>query len=925
MTNESLILRIAEALDAMLGGETKSHEDLVQYIKDNLLPSKIYSFLTADDIEKVAFKYETIYGGRTFRPLPTITKSKPNESWLVTAKNSMSKEEHCFEERYRHYLETQHFANVSIDEILKDAEKVLSLCSDPKSGERKRGLVMGDVQSGKTSNYLALASMACDYGYKCILILAGLTDSLRIQTQERTDEAIIGAVSSTIGSKIEYIGVGQLGDNGFQYYAVPLTTNLADFTAISATSTDFEKPLILVAKKNKTVLDSIHQWLKPGVRGVSSQNILIIDDECDNASVNTKTDASPSTINSLIRDIYNNFNCSSYVGYTATPFANVFINPEKQEGFDDLFPEDFIHRLRASSASYFGADKVFTENSAHLVLLDEQERDFLPAKHKKSTQFDNLPESLRDAVCNFLLCNCIRTARGDKTKHRSMMINISPFNSLQGAVKDLVEIYIGSLTDKISNYSKKDMSKFLKDSEMRRLYSIYQKEPFFAEAKCGRTQALNVELPFEKLKTDYLFDEISKIVVAVINNKYKGDQRFDYKRYKDTGARVIAIGGFVLSRGLTLEGLMTSYFSRNSGAYDTLLQMCRWFGYRPNYEDLCRIYMSQINVDSFGAVIQAVSDLDNQLEVMQAEGKTPSDFGLMIKTSPDTLETNLLITARNKMKNSKEVVNSLNYSGVAIDTSKLSDDPKNNAHNIAVLRELYDTLEQEGKNLEMYGSGESKRPMYRDVEPSLLAKLISKLCIPLENKKFDKEAIANFIAKAELFKKWDIVFASGDNGNSELPDFTLPNGGTMKPSLRKFEKRDEEMIIRISGSNNRVLQPNIFNAGLDAQGLKQADENRKIRLELNPDAKSDSIIAADFLNVPGRKPLFVIMPIYLNDNGEERKKAIRNKFGSDFLFAFGIGFAGKRQGVMVSYRMNKVKQEQYKNMDDANLEEIDDD
>jgi hypothetical protein len=165
-----------------------------------------------------------------------------------------------------------------------------------------------------------------------------MTDSLRIQTQERTDEGLIGAISSSIGGneEIKYIGVGTYGNGG--HYAIPLTTDVNDFSSdnLNFTSNDLNKPQILVVKKNKSILTAVKKWLKPGQTNISSHNILIIDDECDNASINTKkADEDPSAINGLIRDIYNNFTCSTYVGYTATPFANIFINPEKKVGFDD--------------------------------------------------------------------------------------------------------------------------------------------------------------------------------------------------------------------------------------------------------------------------------------------------------------------------------------------------------------------------------------------------------------------------------------------------------------------------------------------------------------------------------------------------------------------------------------------------------------
>lgn len=911
MKNESEIFNATKILNDVLNGEKKSHEELIQYIKENIAVMKKFRGLTDSDIEAISFAYEKLYGGQTFKP-GTIIKSKDaSDIWFYNKKKEMKAENHAFESRYKRFLSVEHFSESAIDNIFANAEKVLSLCSDPESNEKRRGLVMGDVQSGKTASYLALSSLAYDYGYNCILILAGITDSLRIQTQERVDEGVVGAESSKIGdaNTVKYIGVGLFDSN--DYYAEPLTTDKQDFSSIPATSTSFRKPLILVVKKNKAVLSSVKKWLKPGQARVSSRNILIIDDECDNASVNTKNDDDPSTINGLIRDIYNNFNCSTYVGYTATPFANVFINPDKRDGYDDLFPNEFIYRLHASPESYFGADKVFKETT-HLVLIDENEPNFLPAKHKKNDDFPGLTESLRNAICNFLICNCIRTARGDGTQHRSMMINITPYNCIQEDIKDCVEAYLDKLINSISNCDKRSLERFILDPEMHRIYDIYNKDPFYSKTHGKEEEPLNVEVPFSEIK-DLLFDEVAKFKVAVINNKYKGDQRFDYDDYKETGARVIAIGGFVLSRGLTLKGLMTSYFSRNSSAYDTLLQMCRWFGYRPNYEDLCRVYMSQINVDNFGAIIDAVEELDQQLEVMNVQGKSPADFGLMIRESPDTLETKLLITARNKMKNSSEVIRPLNYSGRAIDTSKLFKSTSDNDYNILQVEKFISRLKESGKSLGKYGA--SLRLMYKDVDPELLAELIRNLRIPLENKKFDKENIADFISKQEYYKKWDVVFATGDTELSSIK-YNLPTGETITPISRRFDMREEEDFIRISGTHNRLVEPGIFNAGLSEDEIRTAQENAK---KNHPNSKDPNripnLIATDYLDVPGRNPVFVILPIHLLVNDKALNKdgltRISNLFIMRPLLGFALGFAGREGGAVMAYRMNKVKENEY--------------
>ena len=912
--------RAVMILYGLLLGKSLSHEDLIEKISQDLCCIHDFRDLSKSNIEEIAFQYEYQYGTKTFIPGPTLIENKTDDSWLKRKKEVMAGDSHKYESRYKDYLIFNHYGEDAANEIIFDAEKVLSLCADPNSNERKRGLVIGDVQSGKTSNYLALANLACDYGYKIILILAGLTDSLRIQTQERTDEGLVGAISSTIGSneRIKYIGVGLQNIPDCCHYAVPLTTDLSDFanTSLNFTSNDLTKPQILVVKKNKSILTAVKKWLKPGQTNISSKNILIIDDECDNASVNTRnSDDSPSTINGLIRDIYNNFTCSSYVGYTATPFANIFINPEKKIGNDDLFPNDFIHRLKSSNnKTYFGIDKVFrNESTPHRKRISDEEENKLPAKHKKDVEIPILWDSLKNAICLFLICNVVRTLRRDETKHRSMMINVSPYNKVQSRIEELVEDYVIRLRDAILQYDKCDEMRFIKHKELLRIYNLYNEDTIFSSKDERTGKSIKDTYSFEEIKS-FLFSEISKFRIALINNKVKGDQRFKYKDYEDTGARVITIGGFVLSRGLTLEGLMTSYYSRNSTSYDTLLQMCRWFGYRPNYEDLCSVYMTQISYDCFGAISDAVDNLDTQLEMMAACGKKPKDFGLMVQESPDTLETDLLVTARNKMKNSYEKILGLNYSGVAIDTSKLYIDFNRNNRNIKIIRDFIAKLKLKGKDIKEI----KNRFMILDVSNEMIAELIQNIDVPFENRKFDSDSIASFIRKSEFYDRWDVVFASGERHQNEK-DFILNDNYSIPPVHRSFSYQTGENIVRISKRNNRLLDPGIFNAGLTDEQLKIAKESAEKRAEIN-NKKIATPIAEDYLDVPNRKPLLVILPIMLqqdnpnetNSDYEDCKQEIINRLKDhEYLVGIGIGFAGRQGKVMMRFRINKVKHDEY--------------
>jgi hypothetical protein len=767
---------------------------------------------------------------------------------------------------------------------------------------------MGDVQAGKTANYLGLINMACDYGYRVIVLLAGLTNSLRKQTQDRVDLGFIGAFSNSIGSgMVEYIGVGKATH---QYHAIPLTNADWDFKKFiqkttNAQAMDFNKPVILVVKKNASILKSVHDWLQPG-DNISGDSILIIDDEADNASPNTKKpDYALSAVNHRIRDIYNKFPIASYIGFTATPFANIFINPnDKSDDDQDLFPKDFIVQLNAPD-TYFGSETVFPSEGALppvIRTLDTEETGFIPVKHKRDLVVSVLPESLKEAMLSFLINNVIRTLRGDNYRHRSMMINVTALNDPQESVNNAVKAYIKMLLNIIEQDSYKSESEFIRNTEMRKLYGLYS---------CGDSNGTDF---YATIRDDFawidiqrgLHEEIKQFETTVINNRYSGDMRYDYAKHAEKGSRVIVIGGFVLSRGLTLEGLCVSYYSRSATAYDTLLQMCRWFGYRPRYEDICRIYLSQASIDNFNFVMEAIRDLKDQFREMELQGKKPSDFGLMVKESPVTLATALLVTARNKMRNTQVFQHYINYGGVYPDTSKLFKDAEKNRKNDVTLKEFFSEQQSKGITVAM----NNKRYMMNGVSQTDIAALLRKLLIPSGrgvNQAFNCENLASYTEKSKIFPEWDVVIASGDS----MKKIEIQGLNISAPE-RTFKLGDaDENYIRMGGSNNRILDPGIFDSGINL-----SDEQRKKILSAKKPRRNgkqpNQLTARDWLKLR-EKPLLVIYYIDLKIDDskplteKDRCIAVKETFGSDLLLGFAIGFPEKEAKLLLTYRGNLIK------------------
>ena len=380
-------------------------------------------------------------------------RNNGHQSWLPSKRADF---DFFFWNRYKKYLEEIKHWNPRVTTNLgKVSDEILDLCGDPSEDRFAiKGLVLGDVQSGKTANYTAICNKAADTGYRIIIILAGMQENLRKQTQERLDAECTGRKSEYYldpkaeqGIKNQPVGVGRYGTNK-KIVAFTSVTKDFDSGILRNNNLGIENvncPVVLVVKKNKRILNNLIKWLSDNntqnVAGQIDLPLMLIDDEADNASVNTKDeDSKPAAINDCIRRLLNLFSKTTYLGITATPFANIFIDPEKD---DDLFPADFIYALSAPT-NYIGADRIFGENSDSDYMLQEINMEKLeecfPPKHKKDFIVENLPEDLYEASYYFLLLNAIRDYRGDIAEHRSMMVHISLYTNVQNQIQEILNL-----------------------------------------------------------------------------------------------------------------------------------------------------------------------------------------------------------------------------------------------------------------------------------------------------------------------------------------------------------------------------------------------------------------------------------------------------------------------------------------------------
>lgn len=732
-----------------------------------------------------------------------------HKPWLLARKPHI---EPFYWDRFSKYLSSLSWPGTVITAVDKVTDELLDLCGDPTRREhwRRRGLVMGDVQSGKTSNYTALSCKAADAGYKLIILLTGTLESLRRQTQERLDIGFVGLDSSGFLSprrQNRAVGVGLIDRSRA---GVVFTSRLKDFSTTIVNQLNFRldsfhEPILLVVKKNKKILQNLHNWIKDynvGPDGFVDIPMLLIDDEADNASINTRSgDQDPTAINEQIRTLLALFHRSSYVGFTATPFANIFIDPDSEKEMlgNDLFPRDYIYALDAPT-NYVGPTKVFGESTSSLKAIDDAEIAF-PYAHKASLTVPELPDSLCDAIDTFVLANAVRDLRGEGATHRSMLVNVSRFTDVQMQVATLVEQRLRDTQADVRNYSKLPEQDALKNRTLRRLRDRWNAEYSGTEfAWTAIQQALK--------------EAVLPVTVRAVNQR-TGAASLDYAVHRDTGLRVIAVGGNSLSRGLTLEGLCVSYFYRNSQMYDTLLQMGRWFGYRDGYVDLCRIWLSDEAQHWYGHITEATEELRAEIHRMHSLGMTPKEFGLKVRAHPDSL----IVTARNKMRSARTVERVISVSEQGLETPHLFSDADTLSGNASAVRDFIRGIEAAGNRRSASLIGTSNR-LWRGVDKRAVAQLLRRFRAHPRNFTFRGDDLADFLeaTSEQKLDTWDVVLPNGDG-----PEWSLLEGVSSRLQRRVVTVNATGEVL-VSGKSARVGSRGVEREGIEPAIVRAAEQ-----------------------------------------------------------------------------------------------------
>ncbi|MEQ9501591.1 MAG: Z1 domain-containing protein [Deltaproteobacteria bacterium] len=638
------------------------------------------------------------------------------------------------------YLENKGWSDSVIESIDHASSKILANMQPAGSGRiDTRGLVIGYVQSGKTANFTALIAKAADVGYRLFIVLAGIHDALREQTQKRLYRELV--------------------ESHRELWAT-LTNDREDFRASAGGNTDAflsrhsSFRILCVVKKNHAVLRRLKRWLSEGSDSVLSQcPVLIIDDEADQAGLNASKDPTVRTVtNRLILEIMGVLPKAAYVGYTATPFANVLVDPSGV----DLYPKDFIVEL-PRPAGYFGAQGLFGRLSVPFDEEDvEQDSEFdmirtvpqdeiqmvRPAGAKARALFvAELADSLATSIEYFALATAARRARG-QDGHSSMLVHTTLYTDAHEKLGSVIAEHwreLGSLIQRRDSVT------------LQRLQRLWDDES-------ARVPSADVGL--QRVTFDALGPFLESVIgegVVVIENSASAE-RLSY----DGAPKIqLAVGGNTMSRGLTLEGLVTSYYVRSASAYDTLLQMGRWFGYRTGYEDLPRVWMTRELSEDFRTLATVEEEIRRDVR-RYANGYTPLDLAVRIRT-----HSTLAVTSALKMQHAIDC--EISYAGGARQATVFDiEDRELLEQNLNAAERLISAIESEPST---HSSG---RYYWEDVPADLILEFVRGYRFNDHRPDLDSDTLCRYIEAQRnrgYLDRWTVVLASVKQPKRGTRDF----------------------------------------------------------------------------------------------------------------------------------------------------------
>ncbi len=715
---------------------------------------------------------------------------------------------------YRKKLLADGFKKESVEEIERATLKILKrLSNDTKESGPIKGLVIGNVQSGKTANMAALMAMAADWGWNMFVILSGTIENLRLQTQTR----LFNDLNQT--GNIAWRALEHLGKN-------------VDISQ-KAQSLHFEdkarERYFTVCLKNSTRLKNLIQWAQADKNKQKQMKILVIDDEADQAGINTGhvDEDERKKINALLcslvngkdeegQDIDTKYQAMNYIGYTATPYANI-LNESSEES---LYPRNFISTL-AVSKEYFGPQQIFGysgdavnfEGMNIVRIINEDELNDLKNIHNGDKY--KTPNSLFDAIAWFLCgVGCMRIW-GYK-KPISMLVHTSQKTAHHQRIAEVINEWFEAHTeDQIVDKARKvwdiETSRFTFE-DFRNQYPDYDRKddeinqyPDFDEIENEIRVILRDGVSNIKLDDEGDLSYHRGIHLCIDNCVNNGITDGYHVRlaYPEPGKMpspapaFIVIGGATLSRGLTLEGLFSTFFIRSVGQADTLMQMGRWFGYRKNYELLPRVWMTQKTREQFEFLAALDQELRDEILYMDVNGRSPADYGPKVKNSPKV--SFIRITAKNRMQSATPA--EMDYSGASNQTYLFDDDADILKQNIDNTMDFLYQLGEEWVPARRYKHQEHSA-IWRDVSFNRIRTYLELFSFQKRLGVFnDTKPLLDWLQKmtnAGNLGNWNVVVAGKSEPTNGI--WTLPSGtviNKVKRSRKSNQTELENSIINI--------------------------------------------------------------------------------------------------------------------------------
>ena len=866
------------------------------------------------------------------------------ESWLDSSIRTNGQNRF---EAYKKLLNIQEKASI-IPQMDADTYKILDSCYNPNELSEewdRRGLVYGHVQSGKTANYIGLINRAFDSGYKIVIVLTGMTEDLRSQTQRRIDEGVVGQRGG------QQLGIGEIDFFQKLPKVMPATTLSDDLSRsnrnLIGSNFSVKEKSIWVIKKNKTVLENLILWLDRQRSNSTNGKInyvpfLVIDDEADNASIQSMSKKDYESwgegqkladldneeltekqkeglkkaqervikaINRNIRVALSLMAHKTFVAYTATPYSIINQSDKDLESSviiddktfiidknSDLFPEHFIIPITAGS-KYMGIERIFTTKKANKLPVvvnvstsypnEDLDNNYFSTKRGFSYSFSEIPKSLEDAILHFLISIIIRKHRGHKD-YNSLLVHTSHLTVNADYLAVRIDKFINDLIKKLPGnnggyFSRiETIFKQIKQNSKNSLFKKYFNNEYYFPEKITKNDVLNVLLSKRDQKYEYIYAPFDVVSYHSSNNKDLEHKNRDLsynlldKKGKKRFKNYIVVGGNRLSRGLTLEGLTTSYFVRNTTRQDSLYQMARWFGYRIGFEDLVRIFMPTDQILWFEGVYKLEMDLRKDFEENNEEEEDikllPRDAVIkMAHYTKDDMHIPSGIRKKfpsicdpNKLRNTRK--QAMSFAGTT-KTNRIINDKIVQANNLKVVKDLFEAVKNDSTTVLFDVSKKSvpkeiknnKNTNYTNVNYKHITTLLTKYEAHPKIKD-DITALVSFIKenKVEL-EKWSLVLVNRgvSEGSKLLGDF-YDNGERQENKPIGIVKRDKSSK---SEDNNTIR----FTSILDQQKdnifdiIDNTNYDEYLKAKENDKSPRQSDVVKKYRN-KSKKPLMLIYP-----------------------------------------------------------------